>query len=144
MRTTFFTKHSTSILFFILLTFLALAWRFPAAGSILEIVFLPLSLFIAGLAVLEKHKEAYRQGQIARGVFIRTAGLEITGILLVMLLAGLLGRYAARVTTRQMEGGLIRASTGILVALLVGMGVGVFARKTWGRFSEHIHVEASR
>jgi hypothetical protein len=43
-----------------------------------------------------------------------------------------------------MEGSLIRASTGILVALLVGMGVGVFARKTWRRFGEHVNVGASR
>jgi hypothetical protein len=142
--TTFFTKHSTPILFFLLLTFLALAWLFPAAGLILEIVFLPLSLVIAGLVVLEERKEAYRQGQITRGVFTRRAVLEITGILLAMVLAGLLGRYVTEIATRQMEDGLIRTSAGMMVGLMVGIGVGIFARKTWGRFGEHVNVGVSR
>jgi hypothetical protein len=140
----FFTKHSTPTLFFLLLTFLALAWLFPAAGLILEIVFLPLSLVIASLVVLEERKEAYRQGQITRSVFIRKAMLEITGILLAMVLAGLLGRYVTEIATRQMENGLIRTSAGMLVGLMVGIGVGIFARKTWGRFGEHVNAGVSR
>jgi hypothetical protein len=75
--TTFFPKHSTPILFSLLITFLALAQRFPSAGSKLEIVLLPLSLILASLVVLGKGKEAYRQGQITRGVFIRRTMLTI-------------------------------------------------------------------
>jgi len=87
-------------------------------------------------AVLEKHREACRQGKITRRVFIRNVLLESTGILLAMLLAGVVGRYMAGIATRQIEDGLIRVIAGILVGILVGMGVGTFARKTWGRVAK--------
>jgi hypothetical protein len=132
----FFRKHSTPILFFLLLTLLVLAWLFPSDGLILGIIFLLLSFFIASLAVIEKHKEAYRQGKIGRGIFIRNVLLEETGILLAMLLAGLLGRVMAGMATRQIGDGLVRVIAGIMVGLLVGMGVGTFARKTLGQLAK--------
>ena len=132
---TFFRKHSTPILFLLLVTLLILAWLFPSAGLILGIIFLLFSFFIASSAVLEKHREAHRQGKITRGIFIRNILLEGTGILLAMLLAGLLGRYMAEIATRQINNDLIRVIAGIMVGLLVGMGVGTFARKTWGRLA---------
>ena len=131
--TTFFRKHSTPILFLLLLTLLVLAWLFPSAGLLLGIIFLLLSFFIAGFAVLGKHKEAYRQGKIGRSVFIRNAVLEITGILFAMVLAGLLGRYIAKIATQQMNNDLIRVIAGIMIGLLVGIGIGAFAKNTWGR-----------
>jgi len=133
---TFFRKYSTPILFFLLVTLLILAWLFPSAGLILGIIFLLFSFFIASSAVLEKHREAYRQGKIRRSIFIRNVLLEGTGILLAMALAGLLGRYVAEVATRQIDSELTRVVAGIMVGLLVGMGVGTFARKTWGRFAK--------
>ena len=132
----FFRKHSTPILFFLLVILLILAWLFPSNGLILGIIFLSFSFFIANSAVLEKHKEAYRQGKIRRSIFIRNVLLEGTGILLAMLLAGLLGRYMAEIATLQIDNGLIRVITGVVVGLLVGMGIGAFARKTWGRFAK--------
>ena len=132
----FFRKHSTPILFLLLVTLLILAWLFPSAGLILGIIFMLFSFFIASSVVLEKHKEAYRQGKITRGIFIRNVILEMTSILLAMLLAGLLGRYMAEIATRQIDNDLTRVIAGIMVGLLVGMGVGTFVRKTWGRFAK--------
>ena len=131
--TAFFRNHSTPILFFILLTLLFLAWRFPAAGLKLGIVFLLFSLVTASLAALERHKKAYRAGRITRGVFIRNSVLEITGILLAMSLAGLLGRPLAALATQTIGNGLIRVIAGILVGLLAGIGIGFLVRQTWGR-----------
>ena len=133
---TFVRKHSTPILFLSLLTLLVLTWLFPSYGLRLGIIFLLLSLVIANLAVFEKHKEAYRQGNIGRSTFIRNSVLEIIGILLAMLLAGLLGRYMAALATRQINDDLIRVVAGIVVGLLAGMGVGTVARKTWGRLAK--------
>ena len=133
---TFFRKYSTPILFFLLLALLVLAWRFPSDGLILGIIFLLLSFLITSSAVLEKHKEAYRQGKIGRSIFIRNVLLEGTGILLAMLLAGVLGRVMAGMATRQIGDDLIRVIAGIMVGLLAGMGVGTFARKTWGRLTK--------
>jgi len=132
----FFRKYSTPILFFLLVTLLILAWLFPSAGLILGIIFLLFSFFIASSAVLEKHREAYRQGKIRRSIFIRNVILEMTSILLAMLLAGLLGRYMAGIATRQIDNDLTRVIAGIMVGLLMGMGVGTFVRKTWGRFAK--------
>jgi uncharacterized membrane protein len=132
----FFRKHSTPILFFLLFILLILAWLFPSDGLILGIIFLLFSFFIASLAVIEKHREAYRQGKITRSIFIRNVLLEGTGILLAMLLAGVLGRLMAGMATRQIDNGLIRVIAGIVVGILVGIGVGTFARKTWGRLAK--------
>jgi len=133
---TFVRKHSTPILFLSLLTLLVLTWLFPSYGLRLGIIFLLLSLVIANLAVFEKHKEAYRQGNIGRSTFIRNSVLEIIGVLLAMLVAGLLGRTMATLATPQINDDLIRVVVGIVVGLLVGMGVGTVARKTWGRMAK--------
>src|SRR6266498_4749071 len=134
--TIFFRKHSTPILFLLLVTLLLLCWLFPSAGLLLGIIFLFFSFFITSSAVLEKHREVYRQGKIRRGVFIRNVLLEGAGILLAMLLAGVLGRFLAGIATRQIGDGLIRVMAGILVGMLVGMGVGTFARKACGRLAK--------
>lgn len=134
--TAFFTKHSTSILISGLVTLLLLAWVFPSAGLKLGITFLLLSFLIASLAVLEKHKKAYRKGEITRGIFIRNTVVEISGGFLVMLLAGVLGRNAAEIATQQIGNEVVRLVAGIAVGLLVGFGIGLLAQKTLRRLVE--------
>ena len=129
----FITKHSTILLMSGLVILLLLAWIFPAAGLKLGIAFLVLSFLIASLVVLEKHKKSYRKQELTRNVFIGNAVLEISGTFLVMLLAGLLGRYAAQITTQQIGNDLIRVGAGSGVGLLVGLGVGLLAKKTLRR-----------
>ena len=131
--TAFLTKHSTILLMPGLMILLLLAWIFPAAGLKLGIAFLVLSFLIASLVVLEKHKQAYRKRTIVRSVFIRNAVLEISGTFLVMLLAGLLGRYSAEIVTQQIEHVLLRVIAGIGVGLVVGIGVGALAKRTLRR-----------
>jgi hypothetical protein len=129
----FIRKHSTLILMSGLLTLLLLAWVFPASGLKLGIGFLFLSFLVASLAVLEKHQKAFRKGKLRRGIFIRNATLEVSGAFLVMLLAGLLGRYAAEVATQQIEQDLLRVVAGLGVGLAVGLGVGALAKRTLRR-----------
>jgi hypothetical protein len=131
--TTFFKNHSTIILMSVLLILLVLARVFPSAGLRFGIAFLLFSFFIASLAVLEKHQQAYRQALITREIFIRNAALEITGTWMVMLIAGVLARYVAHAATQQIGHDLMRVITGVLIGLLVGIGVGTFARRTWRR-----------
>ena len=131
--TAFFRKHSTLSLFLLLLTLLVLAWRFPSAGLKLGIIFVFFCLVTASLAALERHKKAYRAGRITRYIFIRNAVLEITGILLAMTVAGLLGRPVAAMATQQIGNGLFKVIAGILVGLLAGIGVGFVVKQTWGR-----------
>jgi hypothetical protein len=133
LMTAFFKKHSTMILISLLLTLLILAWLFPSAGLKLGAAFLLGSLGIASFIAIENHRKAYVLGRVTRGVFIRKAVLEVTGILFAMVLAGLLGRSIAEVATRQISHELTRVLAGILTGLLVGLGVGAFAKRTWGR-----------
>ena len=130
---TFFKNHSSVILISLLLALLLLAWVFPSAGLKLGIAFLLVSFLIASLVVLEKHKQAYRKGEITRGVFIRNAVIEICGTFLIMLLAGVLGWHFAEVATHQIGNDLIRMVTGIMVGLVVGLGIGLLAKKTLRR-----------
>lgn len=131
---TFFKKHSTIILISLLIVLLALARLFPSAGLVLGAIFLTFSFFIASSVVIEKHKEAYRQGKLTRADFIRNAVVEITGTLLAMILAGLLGRLAAQFATQGISHDLLRVAAGILTGLLVGIAVGMATKRTWGRF----------
>ena len=50
-----------------------------------------------------------------------------------MLLAGLLGRYAAEVATQQIEQDLLRVVAGLGVGLVVGISVGALAKRTLRR-----------
>jgi hypothetical protein len=134
--TAFFKRHSTFILLLMLVTLLALAWVYPSEGPFLGITFLLFSFLAASLAVLDKHRQAYRQGRIGRGAFIRNAVLEITGTWVVMAAAGLLGRSAAGAATQGIGGDLLRVGVGLVTAVLVGMGVGVVGSKTLRRLVE--------
>ena len=124
----FIRKHSTILLVSGLFTLLILAWLFPASGLKLGIAFLLLSFLIASVVVIEKHQKALGKGEMRRGVFIRNATMEVSGTFLVMLLAGLLDRYAAEVATQQIEHDLLRVVAGLGVGLVVGIGVGILGK----------------
>jgi hypothetical protein len=134
--TAFFKKHSTLILLSLLVILLVLAWVFPSAGLRLGIAFLLISFFLTSWLVLEKHKEAFRKGEITRGHFIRNAVIEISGTWLIMGLAGLLGRTAAGIATQPIGNDLLRVLAGLGVGLVVGLGVGMLAKKTLRRLVE--------
>ena len=131
--TTLLTKHSTFIILSLLAALLALAWVFPAWGLVLGIGFLVLCFSIAGLAVLQKHRQAYRAGRVTRAMFIRNAALDLTGTWLAMLAAALVGNAVARVVAQPIGHDLARLLAGVAVALVVGLAVGALAKKTWGR-----------
>lgn len=132
--TTIFKNYSTLILALLLLIIVFIcAWLFPSAGLILGVTVFLFSLVIASFAVTRKHRQAYLQGKITRGIFIRNVLVEIFGILLAMVLAGLLGRYIAQIATEHINNDLTRLITGILVGLLAGTGVSVLVKHTWGR-----------
>jgi hypothetical protein len=132
----FIKRRSSVILMMLLLSMLVLAWIFPSAGLRLGIGFLLLSFSLASWLVLEKHREAFRKGEITRHVFIRNAVVEISGTWLVMGLAGILGRTAAGIATQPLADGLVRVLAGIGVGLAVGIGVGMLAKKTLRRLVE--------
>ena len=133
--TPFLKKHSTLILTSLLVTLLALAWLFPSAGLKLGIAFLLLCFLLVSWLALDKQKNAYRQGQLTRSRFIRNAVIEISGVWVVMTLAGLLGRGAAGFATQPIRDGSLRVVAGIVIGLLVGIGLGALAQRTLRRLA---------
>ncbi len=131
--TTVFKNYRTLISVALLLVVLFFARLFPAAGLILGVTFLLFSLIIASLAVIGKHREAYRQGQITRAIFIRNIFVEILGVLIAMALAVLLGRYIAQIATEHINNALTKFIAGILIGVLVGIGVSILVKHAWGR-----------
>jgi uncharacterized membrane protein required for colicin V production len=65
----------------------------------------------------------------SRSIRKRTIFLEITGILLAITLAGLLGRFIAEIATRHISNDLTKLIVGISIGLLVGIVVGVFIKR---------------
>lgn len=131
--TTLLTKHSTLILIVLVLAFCALAWLLPSEGLLLAVTFLLLSFLVAGLVVVQKHKELFLQGKTTRRQFLRDVFLELTGIGLVMVLAGLLGRYMAGIFTNQIADDLARFAAAILTGLAAGALVGILVGQVWNR-----------
>jgi uncharacterized membrane protein YbjE (DUF340 family) len=130
----FLSKYSTLILISLLVMMLALAWAFPSAGLKIGIIFLLASFLLAAMTVLHRHQKAYRKGEIGRKIFIRNAAIEISGVFLVMMLAGLLGRTAAEAATQGIGPQLLHLLAGIGIGLLVGLGVGMLGKETLRRF----------
>ena len=122
-----FKKHSLSIIvsLLIILTLVAVTWMIPAAGRILWIILLLYGLAITSYMIVKKHREEYLQGNISRAIFVRNVFLEITGVLLTMILAAILGRYLVILATSQMRHDIIRFITGIMIGLSVGIVVGI-------------------
>ena len=120
----------------IVLLLLISAWLLPSITPALGIGLLVISLGMAIFAILKKHSAPYRQGKITQSTLIRRIGLDIFGILFAVALAVLLGGYVAGLLTRSINDDPWRLVAMILIGLLVGMGVGIFVNRAWGRLTK--------
>ena len=120
--------------FLLILVLLLAMWLLPSATSALGIALIVTSLSLAVFTIFGKHRTAYRQGKLTRSAFLRNMLLDVSGILLAVTLAGLLGRTIAGIVTQPISNDLGRLIAGIFIGLLVGIGVGVFVNRAWGRF----------
>ena len=127
-------KYSTIISILLVLLLFMIAWLYPSTGLILGVIFLVVTLVMACIGVIQKHRKSYLQGETTYFVYMRNVALEISGILLAMLCAAYLGNYIALLATRSISDILVRFAAGIFVGLLVGMVIGSAIRKLWGQF----------
>jgi hypothetical protein len=102
------------------------------AGMTVEIVF-SISWAILIFSVLQKHKKLYREKSTSKIKMVGNILLEIIRILMAMLLAGLLGRYSAQITTQHISNDVLRFAAGITTGLVVGIGVGILMQYAWRR-----------
>jgi hypothetical protein len=113
---------------------LAVAWFYPSLGFMLGTTLLVLTLVMACIAVIQKHRKSYLRGEITYYVFMRNIALEISGILIATACAALLGNYLALVATRSIGDTLLRFAVGVFVGLLIGIAIGTLVRKFWNGF----------
>lgn len=127
-------KYSTIISLLLVLLLLAVAWFYPSPGFMLGTTLLVLTLVMACIAVIQKHRKSYLRGEITYYVFMRNVALEIGGILLATVCAVVLGNSIALMATKSIDDILLRFAAGVFVGLLIGIVIGTVVRKLWSRF----------
>ena len=120
----FLRRVPTFLFIGLLVTLFVLAWLFPSAGPRLGMAFLAASLLVACFFIVQGQRAAYRRGAITRRVFLQNVLVEVTGVGLAMVLAGVLGRAAAGMVTAQVGDGLVRFLAGSLIGLVAGLIAG--------------------
>jgi hypothetical protein len=117
----------------LLLALIAIFFLVPAwAGTALSIALITSSA-IAIFSAVQKQIQLFREKPTGRFKLVLNVLLEIMGILLAMVLAGLLGRYIAQLGTAQISNHLTKMVAGIMISLLAGMGMGILVTRTWGK-----------
>lgn len=130
---TAFIKNRPPILWvFVLMTMLVLTWLFPSSRLIIEATFLLVSLAMASLVAVAKNREAYQQGKLTRGDFIRTNIFDFISILLAMTSAGLLAKSIAPIIMAQVGNNLLSVGVLIVISLLIGIGIGILMKRIRG------------
>ena len=100
------------------------------AGVIAGAVFV-LILSMAIFSVVRNQAKLYREKRISRNRMIWSVLYEITGILLAIILAFLVGRYIVEVVTEPINNSLAKLIAGMVISLIAGMGVGFLVKRIW-------------
>jgi hypothetical protein len=98
--------------------------QIPAVRFALMVILLLFSVVLGITAVITKYRRNYLQGRISLGALLRNTLMEISALLLLLILAGWLGRSIAVMTTQQVNNEFLKFIAGITVGLLVGIAVG--------------------
>ena len=128
-----FLFYRTALSIILILALLSGAVFLPGWANTIAAGVVFLSLSIAVYAVVQKHARLQQGKPASKIVMARNILVELTGILLAMLLAGLVGRYAAEAATRPISDESIKLVLRIFVAAGVGLGIGFVVRRAWGR-----------
>jgi hypothetical protein len=133
----FFKKYQAIIFVLLVVALFFSALLSPSIGMIPGLIIVLFGFLAASSMIILKHRESYLQGKNSRSVSVRGACLEITGILLAMVLAGLLGWHLARLATGHIGNDLARVATAIGIGLLVGVGMGLIFRRATSGWLNH-------
>jgi len=117
----------------LLLALIAIFFHSPTLAGAAVSIALFVSSAIAIFSAVQKQMQLFREKPTSRLKLVLNVLLEIMGILLAMVLAGLLGRYIAQLGTAQISNDLTKMVAGIMIGLLAGMGVGILVTRTWGK-----------
>jgi len=103
----------------------------PGWAGVIAGVILFLILTVAILSVVQNQMKMYREKRISRSQMARNVLYDVVGILLAMLFASMIGRFATEIATQQIGQTLPGFAAGIVVSLLAGMSVGFLVKRTW-------------
>jgi len=122
----------------IVITFVLLAASLfvPGWAGIVAGVILFLILSVAILSVVQNQMKMYREKRISRSQMARNVLYDAVGILLAMIFASMIGRFATEIATQQIGQTLPGFVAGIVVSLLAGMSVGFLAKQIWSRLGK--------
>lgn len=119
----------------LLVILVILMWFFPSAMPVFGMSLLLLSFGVVILPIIKKQRELYKRGNLTSGELVRKIALEVFGVLVAMVLAGLAGRYLGQIVITQITDELVRVIAGIVLSLLAGMGAGILVQRTWERLA---------
>ena len=103
----------------------------PSWAGVVAGVMLSLILTVAIFSVVQNQMKMYREKRISRSQMARNVLYDVVGILLAMIFASMIGRYATEIATQQIGQTLPGFAAGIVVSLLAGMSVGFVVKRTW-------------
>jgi hypothetical protein len=129
-------KHLLSIVISILIIFILFltAWRLPAVGSALGLIFLSFGLAATGFSIVHKNRKACRQGRISPSTAIKNTLLELAAVLLTLVLAGMAGRALSGVLAGNIHSQPVKLVSVIGMGLLAGWAIGLAIKSVSGRF----------
>src|SRR5215207_1913573 len=96
----------------LLLALIAIFFLAPTQAGAAVSIALFISFAIALVSAVQKQLQLFREKPTSRFKLVLNVLLEIMGILLAMVLAGLLGRYIAQLGTTQISNGLTKLVAG--------------------------------
>ena len=117
----------------LLIALIAIFFFSPTLAGTAVSIALIISSAIAIFSAVQKQMQLFREKPTSRLKLVLNVLLEIMGILIAMVLAGLLGRYIAQLGTAQISHDLTKMVAGIVIGLLAGMGIGILVTRTWGK-----------
>jgi heme/copper-type cytochrome/quinol oxidase subunit 4 len=129
-------RYWISYLLISMFVLFAVSFYMPDSANAMAGIMVVLGLSIVTYFVVQKHVHLHRQEQAPKTKTVKNILFELTGILLAMLVAGVLGKIAVETVTREIGDEMIKLIVGILIGMLTGLGVGLFVRWACGRFVE--------
>ena len=109
------------------------AFYVPDLANTIAGIMVILGLSVVTYSVVQKHMHLHRNEQAPKINTVKNILFELTGILLAMLFAGMLGKYTVEAVTPQIGDQMMKLIAGIVIGMLTGLCVGIVVRRVWAR-----------
>ena len=132
--TNFLDKWFSSVLSTLFTILLVAIWIFPVGTLIYWMLFMFCVIFINILFIGKKYRNAYLENQISRIDYLWKFYSQTFYLLLILILAGLVGRFLAGIISLLIDNKFALFTTSILVALFSGVCISFLFQKMQASF----------